>query len=460
MIQTLTLCLLGGLTAVMAMAEALNFRRTGRVTFLTVVHLLIFIGYCLPAFVLAFLPGTGWAIPPEGLNEPNPWGTRLYLLDLADWLALAPATYLESGLILAGGYATMLAGYAVATRHAAPTPLASDRLPPRALAASGLVLGTVAALGLAVYSSQFDDLHHMMTEGLHIRRGNADVKWGALQVLAQTAFPAFLILAAVALRFRGVGRTILAVAAILAWTVAAVRIFHAGGRLEAGAFFISPVLAWIFIIRSQIRSAVILACLGLAALFLGSVDPLFFRDPLATLSVEIASLTSAVAENVLFILAYLGFPHLSSAHTLTVVPGEIPFRYFFDIPLGLAYMLPNFTGVETLPPMILSLHVKMLPWIPVDLFSFGYYSLGTIGVLITFAAFGALLAMFDGWLTESTGWLGQALRAVWLFYLPFRLLYADPYATLQSGFGLITGTLAIIALALWAAWRRDRSNGF
>ena len=102
----------------------------------------------------------------------------------------------------------------------------------------------------------------------------------------------------------------------------------------------------------------------------------------------------------------------------------------------------------------------LLPWIPVDLFSFGYYSLGTIGVLITFAAFGALLAMFDGWLTESTGWLGQALRAVWLFYLPFRLLYADPYATLQSGFGLITGTLAIIALALWAAWRRDRSNGF
>ena len=75
----------------------------------------------------------GWAIPPEGLNEPNPWGTRLYLLDLADWLALAPATYLESGLILAGGYATMLAGYAVATRHAAPTPLASDRPPPRAL---------------------------------------------------------------------------------------------------------------------------------------------------------------------------------------------------------------------------------------------------------------------------------------------------------------------------------------
>lgn len=225
-------------------------------------------------------------------------------------------------------------------------------------------------------------------------------------------------------------------------------------------FLLSPILACIFLLRTRTRT-VVLAATGFAIilLFLASVETTFFYNPLGRAGQELSQLFASISGNILFTLAYLGFPYISAAHTLTIVPDPITYRYFTDIPLGILYMLPSFSGVETLPPIILELHVKFLPWIPVDLFSFGYYSLGTIGVLITFAAFGALLAMFDGWLTESTGWLGQALRAAWLFYLPFRLLYADPYATLQSGFGLITGTLAFIALALWSAWQRDNPKG-
>jgi hypothetical protein len=314
----------------------------------------------------------------------------------------------------------------------------------------------VAAIALFIYASQFGGLSRFIQSGLYIRRGTMEVQWGSLQVLAQIAFPAFLFLAAAASWSKGRRRALLALAAAAVWAVVAFRLVHVGGRLETAAVLITPVLAWSFITQPGLRTTAILLGIAILGLFLASVDPIFFRDPIGTFSAEFTKLRYDLVNSLLYILAYLGFPHINAAHALTVVPGDIPFRYFVDIPLGLAYMLPNFSGVETLPPMILSLHVKLLPWIPVDLFSFGYYSLGTVGVLISFAAFGALLAMFDGWLTKSTGWLGQALRAAWLFYLPFRLLYADPYATLQSGFGLITGTLTVIALALWAAWRRDR----
>ncbi len=459
MTQTLVLFIAGGLMLLMAMVEVVNLRRTGRLTFLTAAHVLIAIGYCLPAFLLAFLPGTVWESRPVSAMGPNPWGSRLYILDLADALALPPGAYLESGLILVGGYAMLVAGYVLAHSRTTPPSLRGGTLPLPGLVAGGLVLGLIAAVALTTFASQFDGLRHMIEVGLAVRRGNATVQWGALQVLAEVAFPASLMLVAAALRSEGPRRAMLAAASAAVFAVAALRLAYAGGRLDAAMIVFTPILAWILVIRSRTLAISVLVGLGAVALFLGSIDPLFFRDPIRTLGNEFEELSTGLADNVLYMLAYLGFPHVAAAHTLTVAPGEIAFRHFADIPLGLAYMLPSFSGVETLPPMILSLHVKLLPWIPVDLFSFGYYSLGTVGVLISFAAFGALLAMFDGWLTESTGWLGQALRAAWLFYLPFRLLYADPYATLQSGFGLITGTLAIIALALWAAWRRDRPKG-
>ncbi|PIW31007.1 MAG: hypothetical protein COW30_00885 [Rhodospirillales bacterium CG15_BIG_FIL_POST_REV_8_21_14_020_66_15] len=447
--MTLALILSGALTALMAAVEVLRFRRVRRFTFLTAAHALIAVGYCLPAFLIAFLPGTPWAAGMMDTLGPNPWGVRLYILDLADALNLAEGAYVSAGIILGGGYAVMLGGYLLAARRA-PMPLQSRAIPAGGLAVIGLVLGAMAALALTAYAFQFDGLRDMAQAGLDLRRGARSVRWGALQVLAQIAFPAFLILAAAALRFDGWRRAVLAAAAAAIWAVAAVRLLHVGGRLDTAGFLVTPLLAWVFVARSRVTAMAVLAGLGALALFLASVDPAFFRDPVATAGTEAKQLTSALADNVLYILAYLGFPHITAAHALTVSPGVIDFRWFIDIPLGVAYMLPNFTGVETLPPMILSLHVKLLPWIPVDLFSFGYYSLGTLGVLIVFAAFGAVLALFDGWLTESPGWLGQALRAAWLFYLPFRLLYADPYAALQAGFGLIAGTVVILALSLWA----------
>ncbi len=389
----------------------------------------------------------------RGAADPNPWGIRLYLIDLADHLNLPEGAFVNAGIILFGAYGSMLVGYFLMRRAPVP-PLISAELPRSWLLIIGFGLGIAATVAMAVYASQFTGLRNLVDNGIHVRTGNITVKWGYLQVLAQVGLTAFLILISGALRLPGWRKYLVITFAAAVWFVALVRILHVGGRLELGAFIFIPVLALGFLAKSKGHAIFAFAVVGAAALIVLNTSHSFSHDPLGEIITILSNMQRALNDHIVFALADFGFPHIVSAHTLTVVPEIIGFRYFIDLPLGLAYMLPNFSGVETLPPMILSLQVKLLPWIPVDLFSFGYYSLGTLGVLITFAAFGALLALFDGWLTESSGWLGQTLRAAWLFYLPFRLLYADPYAALQSGFGLIAGTVLIAVLALWAAWRR------
>tara|TARA_Y100000813_G_scaffold193573_2_gene173015 strand:+ start:445 stop:1827 length:1383 start_codon:yes stop_codon:yes gene_type:complete len=446
---TLVLFLSGALLAVMAVVEFATFFRLRRITFLTAVHVLIAIGYCLPPFLIQLLPGTSWERGVTTAADPNPWGARLYILDLADHLNLPANTFISVGIILFGAYAVMAAAY-FAVSHKGPSSLNSRGLSVPALTGIGIFLGLVSVAAMTLYASQFESFRHFIGTGMHIRNGTATAKWGSLQVLAQLALPSYLMLVAAALGAKGKWRAVLGLAACLVFAVGFIRILHVGGRIELGMYILTPVAALLFLTRSRTVAYLVAACIIMAVLMISNLPHAFGRNPLAFGLETLLNGVENFAHRIVFVVAEFAFPHIVSAHALTATPDPIALRYFIDIPLGLLYMLPNFTGVETLPPMVLSLHAKILPWIPVDLFSFGYFSLGTLGVLITFAAFGVLLALFDGWLSESVGWFGQALRTAWLFYLPFRLYYADPYAALQSGFGLITGTIVVIGLAMLA----------
>lgn len=457
--MTLVLILSGALLAIMAVVEFANFRRTRQITFLTAAHVLIAIGYCLPPFLIRFLPGTAWAQSIDGGADSNPWGTRLYILDLADHLRLPDNTFITVGIIMFGAYAVMASAYFL-TSNKAPKPLDSNNLSKPGLISIGLCLGALAGVALAIYGQQFNSFQDFLVSGMHFRTGSASAKHGALQVFAQIAFPAFLILIWAAISFHGKWRIFFGFAAFIVFALGSIRLLHVGGRIEMGMYLLTPVAATLFSTRSRTGACLIGSAIIVTLLLISNLPHTFAQNPAAFMLETLVHSLANFTHRILFIAAELAFPHIISAHALTITPDQIPLRYFVDIPLGALYMLPNFTGVETLPLMVLSLQAKILPWMPVDLFSFGYFSLGTLGVLISFAAFGSFLAVFDGWLTESIGWLGQALRAAWLFYLPFRLFYADPYAALQSGFGLITGTIFVIGLALLAqrtTTRQDRS---
>ncbi|MAY67138.1 MAG: hypothetical protein CMM77_08420 [Rhodospirillaceae bacterium] len=442
----MTLVLSAVLMILMAAVEYANFRRHGRFTFLSAVHGLIVIGYCLPPFMLHVLPGTPF--------ENGLWGYRLYILDLAERLALPDSAFVTAWLLLFGGYAALVTGYGLGLRVPV-TPLGVHPVSSRILIAGVIVMGAVASAALAVYATQFKDAHYFFSSGMNIRGGRIQVNWGYLQVLAQLAFPTFLMAVAAALALRGRARMVLIAVAAVLWAVAAARTFHTAGRFETGSFVVIPLLAWVFMLRSKKVVIPAIAALAVAILFVAIAPHNLFRlgYTYSVLSSMIESLGTDLIKAVLFVLGEYAYPHLVAAHTLTAVPDPIDFRYFIDIPLGFLHMLPSLSGVDTWPPMILSLHVRILPWIPVDLVSFGYYSLGTLGVVITFAGFGVILALFDSWLTHGRGWLAQSFRAAWLFYLPFRLFYADPYVSAQVGFGLITATLFVLAAAWWSKYK-------
>ena len=446
----MTLYLSAILMILIAVAEAVNLRIQGRITFLTAAHGLIVIGYCLPPFILHFVPGTPF--------EDGIWGHRLYILDLATRLNLADSAFITGWLLITGGYAVMLVGYVLGRRFFL-RPFPGDRLSPAILIGGALVMGLAAAAALAVYASQFHLLRHFVDYGMYIRGGRYEVKWGYLQVLAQLAFPAFLMATGAALQVKPPLRTYLVILVLFLWSVAALRTFHSAGRFELGSFLMIPLLAWIFTLKSRRTALIGTGIAALLILFVAMAPHSFFRTgyTLGVMATMFETLGGDLLETILFILSEYAYPYFVAAHTVTATPEPIATRYFIDLPLGFLHMLPSFSGVDDWPPMILSLHIQLLPWIPVDLVSFGYYSLGTIGVLITFAAFGVALALFDSWLTCASGWLGQALRAAWLFYLPFRLFYADPYVSAQVGFGLISATI-FLAIAQWWTTKREKAG--
>ena len=81
------------------------------------------------------------------------------------------------------------------------------------------------------------------------------------------------------------------------------------------------------------------------------------------------------------------FPYLDVANVVQDVPSEAPFRWFVDVPLALLYLLPQrLLGFE--PPADVSqintyLFNPESGEIPVDIISFGYFSAGVVGMLLT-----------------------------------------------------------------------------
>jgi hypothetical protein len=81
--------------------------------------------------------------------------------------------------------------------------------------------------------------------------------------------------------------------------------------------------------------------------------------------------------------------------------------------------------------------------IPVDLVSFGYFSLGVPGVFLTTFFFGCLICLFEYLLPVRGGPGVRTLRVAWILFLAFRVMYGDPEIALRPGFYLIFSTFTL-----------------
>lgn len=140
------------------------------------------------------------------------------------------------------------------------------------------------------------------------------------------------------------------------------------------------------------------------------------------------------------------FPFMNIANSVEIVPKVEGYRYFSDILLSIGYLLPSSWLERDLPRSVSSINSDYFltqGTVPVDLVSYGYYSLGVLGVAITMTTFGIILGCFDHILphTKSPTW--ATLRVAWLIFLPMRLVYGDPSIILKIGFTLIVCTAVV-----------------
>ena len=157
-----------------------------------------------------------------------------------------------------------------------------------------------------------------------------------------------------------------------------------------------------------------------------------------------------ISDNNFFITEIINefsFPMLNISNAVDVVPKIVPFRYFSDILTAVGSTIPN-SWLPTLEMQqsISSVNTSFFATsgaVPVDLITFGYYSMGVPGVLIVMFCFGIILRFFDWCFPVCDDPLWAIFRVAWIFFLPIRIVYGDPSILLKVGFTLMIGTLTL-----------------
>jgi hypothetical protein len=138
------------------------------------------------------------------------------------------------------------------------------------------------------------------------------------------------------------------------------------------------------------------------------------------------------------------FPFITLANIVEMVPNEMDYRWFADIPLGVAYLLPKPLLGLNLPPTVTMVYDDQMEVpMPIDLLSFGYTSMGVVGTILVCLVFGLILCLADLFFPSNGMKTFVLLRAAWMLYLSAQVMYGSPHHALVAGFPLLVGTLAI-----------------
>ena len=441
------------------------YRRVKRKPFnlLSVTNGLFVLIYCIPPFFIEFVPGTSWEVSP---GEDRGYGVRFFVFTLVERISLGEKAYLTAVVLSVVTYVAILAGYFLAIRWITIPPLNPRNVSKRLLLWSGILLGLISASAFIVYSAQFTELLRpgsqydleflpndplgifaMLKLGGLVRGGKLQPALGFLQIIILLGIPAMIFLAAARSQIPSVINIILLGGAVLIWFVVFSRGYHVAGRMELMTVCALVPLALLLGAKPSLRSTMGAACLVGFGIVMAQAPWAFFVDPAASIGGMLETVGTSFGGAILYIVNEFAFPHAIAANTSTIVPTPQPYRYFIDFPLATLYMLPSIGGPDSWPKMISHLHGDYVPMLmPYDLISLGFYSLGWTGVVVISVLFGLGLGMLDRWLKPGGGWLVNAFRAAWMMYLPFRMMYADPYTSMKTGFGLIVGTVVLIAL--------------
>jgi hypothetical protein len=155
----------------------------------------------------------------------------------------------------------------------------------------------------------------------------------------------------------------------------------------------------------------------------------------------VGDFVEAPANALRLVVLEFSFPWVNLANFIALTPEPIPFRWFVDIPIGLAYLLPKpLLGIQ-LPLTINQIYDSVIEApVPVDLASFGYVSAGVGGVLIVAVCYGLVLRIAEETFPYRASRIWCLMRAAWIFQLGAQVMYGSPYHFLLTAFTLLAST--------------------
>jgi oligosaccharide repeat unit polymerase len=217
------------------------------------------------------------------------------------------------------------------------------------------------------------------------------------------------------------------------------------GRLSLVRYLvIFPLFRVLYKKKGNIRFIIISVVLALLIILFG--DPLFraFNDP-TRFFYYIHSVRMSISDISRLVLTEFSFPYINLVNLLSS-SREVNFRFFSDIFIGIATLLPqSLLGIRT--PATLSRintnYFGTFGTIPVDLVSFGYYSLSIPGVVLVTFVFGIIIRLFDVFFPPQKTAIESIFRAAWIIFLAFRVMYGDVSLIVQGGFELFVGTILL-----------------
>ncbi len=234
-------------------------------------------------------------------------------------------------------------------------------------------------------------------------------------------------------------------------------LFHQSGRLYLFAYFIIfPLAMMVKANRFNIRYIIAGGLLFFVIILLGKEGFHYFIDP-DSMETKISGVFADPLAAIALILREFSFPFITLANTIKTVPVEIEYRWFVDVPLSVVYLLPQrLLNLEDLPLTVSMLNSGQFNApIPVDLVSFGYFSMGLPGVILTCFIYGVLMRVFDALFPENSDPMAIIFRVAWILFFAFNVMYGNPHHALVDGFALIVATTLILIFKMQHRRKRE-----
>ncbi|PWT76530.1 MAG: hypothetical protein C5B60_04045 [Chloroflexi bacterium] len=418
--------------------EAFRVRKRSQVDFLMAASLLYFVCFCIVPIYLQTLKNTD--------------------LGFWNWIFRLPferREYFSASLLSIAGYVAIVAGY-YATEYGPVGKTFRDRLankawfiPETLKVIIALFFGVVGIVSLFIYANEVGGFAIMVQAvGFFRNQTEAYSNFGFLiKVAPFTSVSSYVFWDLFASSRDNLRKVLYCIGFWLMFMSSLLILYSLGGRVQ----FVFYILTFVLYVSFQ-RGKLPVPQAFLAALLF--VVVILFGKEVTNLNVYVSEdlvgnaweeFSTEPLSGIRKILLEFSLPFVTLANIIELVPNEMSYRWFADIPLGVAYLLPKPLLGLNLPPTVTMVYDdEMDAPIPIDLLSFGYTSMGVIGTIIVCLVFGLLLCLADLYFPPVGNKTVVLLRAAWLLYLSAQVMYGSPQHALVAGFPLLVGTFAIV----------------